>query len=123
MAKEYFENTNQMSENVLSAEAKYNIAYIEFRKGNYTETEKIIFDFINPLTSYDYWLAKIFILLADNYLELENIFQAKHTLQSIIDNYQGEELREIAIRKMEQINQQEALLNEQNTNDTLEVEF
>ncbi len=123
MAKEYFENTNQMSENVLSAEAKYNIAYIEFRKGNYTETEKIIFDYINPLTSYDYWLAKIFILLADNYLELENVFQAKHTLQSIIDNYQGEELREIAIQKMEQINQQEQLLNEQNTNDTLEVEF
>ncbi len=123
MAKEYFVKTNEMSENVLSAEAKYNIAYIEFRKGNYTETEKIIFDFINPLTSYDYWLAKIFILLADNYLELENIFQARHTLQSIIDNYKGEELREIAIQKLEEINQQEALLNEQNTNDTLEVEF
>jgi tetratricopeptide (TPR) repeat protein len=123
MAEEYFTKTDEVAENIMSAEAKYNLAYLEFRNGNYEQTEQMIFDYINPLTPYDYWLAKIFILLADNYLVMENIFQARHTLQSIVDNYQGEELRQIAINKLAEIDRQEAMLNEQSTQDTLEVDF
>lgn len=123
MAEEFFRKTDNVGENIMMAEAKYNLAYLEFRKGNYQETEQIIFDYINPLTPYDYWLAKLFLLLADNYLVMENTFQARHTLQSIVDNYQGEELRGIAINKLAEIERQEAMLNEDDTQDTLEVEF
>jgi hypothetical protein len=36
-------------------------------------------------------VAKSFILLADNYVALKDIFQAKSTLQSIIENYEGDD--------------------------------
>ena len=40
----------------------------------------------------DYWLAKSFILWADIYYKAGNKLQAKQTLQSIIENYDGEDL-------------------------------
>jgi predicted negative regulator of RcsB-dependent stress response len=51
--------------------------------------------------------------LADNYVKLGNVFQAKQTLQSVIDNHEGEELRNIAIRRLESINLQEGALKQE----------
>ncbi|MFW5706386.1 MAG: tetratricopeptide repeat protein [Bacteroidota bacterium] len=123
MAKQYYTETNQIAENHMAAEAKYHLALIEFRKGNYQECEKLIFEYIDVLAAYDYWLARIFILLADNYLVQDNIFQARHTLQSIIDNYDGEELRQEAIEKLAGIDRQEELRNMKAEPDTLEIDF
>ncbi len=57
------------------------------------------FEFIDEFSSYDYWLAKSFILLADIYTITGDLFQAKQTLQSIIDNYEGAELVKVAYEK------------------------
>lgn len=38
--------------------------------------------------------------MSDAYLEQENYFQAKATLQSIVDNYQKEDLKIIAKEKL-----------------------
>ena len=69
-----------------SAEAKYHLSAIQYQMGDYKTAEKMIFELINDYGSYDYWIAKSFILLADIYVKYGNTFQAKHTLQSIIDN-------------------------------------
>ncbi|MBW4890595.1 tetratricopeptide repeat protein [Mucilaginibacter sp. HMF5004] len=76
---------------IAAAEAKYNIANVEYRKRNYKASQKTCFDLINKLSSYDYWVAKTYILLADNYVGLKDTFQAKATLQSIIDNYKADD--------------------------------
>ena len=49
--------------------------------------------------AYEYWSVKSYILLGDIYAEKGNTFQAKHTYLSIIDNYDGEELRTLALNK------------------------
>lgn len=55
------------------------------------QAERIIETLVeNP--SSDYYLAKSFILWADIYYARGNNLQAKQTLQSIIDNYDGEDL-------------------------------
>lgn len=74
-----------------AAEAKYNIAALQYAKGDYKTSQKTCFDLINNMPSYDYWVAKSFILLADNYLALKDKMQAKSTLLSIIDNYEGKD--------------------------------
>ena len=43
------------------------------------------------MPSHDYWVAKTYILIADNYIGMKDIFQAKSTLQSIIENYEVED--------------------------------
>ena len=59
----------------------------------------------------DYFIAKGFILLADVYLAQGNLFQAKATLESIIENHEGQELKQIATNKKQLIIELE---NEQN---------
>jgi TolA-binding protein len=123
MAREYFRNTNRLAQNIMSAEAKYNLALIEFRMGNYKECEELIFNYINLLASYDYWLARMFILLADNYLVQDNIFQAKHTLESVIENYDGDDLKDIARAKLRDIEAAEREADQRGTAEPLEIDF
>ena len=43
------------------------------------------------MPNHNYWVAKAYILLADNYVKLKDTFQAKATLQSIVDGYRGDD--------------------------------
>ncbi|MHC1708249.1 MAG: tetratricopeptide repeat protein [Bacteroidales bacterium] len=103
LAQTEFEKTYKLAKNEKGAEAKFNLAIIAFNQENFKEAEKLIFEFINEFPSYDYWLARNFILLADVYIKTGNNIQAKQTLQSIIDNYEGADLVEIAQIKMNTI--------------------
>lgn len=108
LAQQQFNQLTKLK-NENSAEALYYLALIDYKLGKYQESERIIFELINTLPSYEYWIAKSFILLADNYLATDNIYQAKHTLRSVIDNYQGADLVMEAQSKMKKIEEQEAL--------------
>ncbi|MCX6272004.1 MAG: tetratricopeptide repeat protein [Bacteroidetes bacterium] len=103
LAQTEFEKTYKMAKNEMGAESKYNLASIQFSQENYKETEKMVFEFISEFPSYDYWLAKSFILLADVYVKMDNNVQAKQTLQSIIDNYEGADLVEVAHARLNAI--------------------
>ncbi len=88
-----------------AAEAKYNLAFLQYVKGDFKTSQKTCFDLINNMPSYDYWVAKSFILLADNYLALKDKMQAKSTLLSIIDNYEGkDDIVPTAKEKLSKIN-------------------
>jgi len=103
LARKEFEETVKLSRNEMGAEAKFMLAQIQYDNGNYDETEKTVFTLSDVYASYDYWVAKGFILLADVYVKKDNSFQAKQTLQSIIDNYEGQDLVLIAREKLNAI--------------------
>jgi TolA-binding protein len=86
-----FNYTVANTKTVAAAEAKYNIANIEYLKGHYKTSQKTCFELVKDLPGYDYWVTKTFILLADDYVGLKDNFQAKATLQSVIDNYKGDD--------------------------------
>ncbi len=94
------------TQTISAAEAKYNMANLSYIKGDYKASQKTAFDLINKMPSYDYWVAKSFILLADNYLALKDEFQAKSTLQSILDNYdnKNDDIIPTAKEKLEKLN-------------------
>ena len=86
----------------MGAEAKYQLAYLHFLAEDLDSCETIIYELSEKYYS-DYFIAKGFILLSDIYFEKENYFQSKATLQSIVDNYQGEELINICKEKISDI--------------------
>ncbi|MXV51364.1 tetratricopeptide repeat protein [Pedobacter sp. HMF7647] len=90
-AYKQFESVVAKTQNISAAEAKYNIANIQYSRGEYKASQKTAFELINKMPSFDYWVAKSFILLADNYIALKDDFQAKSTLQSVIENYKGDD--------------------------------
>lgn len=100
-----FGNVIAKTKTVAAAEAKYNLAALQYAKGDYKTSQKTCFDLINNMPSYDYWVAKTFILLADNYLALKDKVQAKSTLTSIIEGYEGkDEIVQTAKEKLAKIN-------------------
>jgi len=109
LAKNEYKILSRLSTGSIAAEAKYNQAYIEYKLKNYKESEQIVFELINEFGSYDYWVAKGFILMADIYVKYGNTFQAKQTLQSIIDNQEDTNLVSIAITKKKVIEELEAI--------------
>jgi TolA-binding protein len=99
-----FNYTVTNTKTVAAAEAKYNVANIQYLKGNYKASQKTCFDLVKELPNYDYWVAKTYLLLADNYVGLKDDFQAKATLQSIIENYKGDDdILTTARQKLQQL--------------------
>jgi TolA-binding protein len=82
------------------AEATYHLASVQFKQNKTTEAENTIFELSANYASYDYWVASGFIMLADIYRDTGNIFQARQTLLSIIENYEGDDLKEVARQKL-----------------------
>ena len=76
---------------VEGAESKYYIIEILMRQNKLKEAEDEVLDFIGKNTPHQYWMAKSFILWSDIYLARNDDFQAIHTLQSVIDNYESKD--------------------------------
>jgi TolA-binding protein len=114
LAKKEFEETVKSSQGDAGAEAKYNLAIMEFENSDLSLAEKSVMALSKDYASSDYWVAKGFILLSDVYLKKGNTFQAKQTLQSIIDNYEGDDLKELARTKLAAIIQSEPKPSENN---------
>lgn len=92
-----------LDKNVYGAEAAYYAALALFNMNENESAENAVFDMADRFASHNYWVAKAFILLADIYVANTNYFQAKETLKSIIDNYQGNDLKQIAQQKLKTI--------------------
>lgn len=89
-------------------EAKYMVAKILFEQQNYKASQDTCLKLKNKYASYEYWVVKTFILIADNYYALGNSFQAKATLESIVNNYEGDQqLLNEAKNKLEKIRTEE----------------
>lgn len=87
-----------------AAEAKYTIAKIYYTKGNKKQAEKECNDYFDKFPSYEYYMAKSYILLSDIYKEDNKLLQAKATLQGLLDNYTTEdEVRAEAQQKLDAI--------------------
>ncbi len=87
------------------AESKFRIAEIYFIQKRNEQAEQEVYELVAMNTPHQYWMARSFILLADIYMELGDNFQARHTLQSIVDNYEisGDGILDEARRRLRDI--------------------
>jgi predicted negative regulator of RcsB-dependent stress response len=93
--------------NITGAEAKYLLAKTYFFKGEFGKSDTAIYRLVDQVPSFPYWIAKGFILLADNFIAGEDIYNARVTFQSVIDNADNEELVGIAKEKLTLLNDSE----------------
>lgn len=103
-----FNHVTEMPVSVKAVEAKYMVAKILYEQQKYKQSLDTCFKLKNRYSSYEYWIAKTFILIADNYNAQGNTFQAKATLESIVDNYEGDKaVLDEAKAKLETIKSEE----------------
>lgn len=70
----------------LAAEARYSVADCLFRQNKLADAEKAAFETIKKAGSYDYWITSSYILLGEIYIAQKDYFNAKATLQSVVEN-------------------------------------
>jgi TolA-binding protein len=69
------------------AESKYRVAELLYKKDQISESEKVVTEFIDQNTPHQYWMARIFLLLADISIKKGDTLQARATLQSLKEYY------------------------------------
>lgn len=103
-AKTYYNQLVKKGSNDLCAEAAYHLADIALTVDkDLVGCEKKIKEILGSDYSSGYWYARTFILYGDFYKAKGNYFQARHTYQSIVDNYDGDDLVQMAQRKIAEI--------------------
>ncbi|MSQ78898.1 MAG: tetratricopeptide repeat protein [Flavobacteriaceae bacterium] len=87
-SKIYFKEVTKGPKNWKSAESKYMLAQIQYEQWDTLGCKKSLKELASQYGDFEYWVAKGFILLANNYVHMSDTFQARHTLQSVIENYE-----------------------------------
>lgn len=102
-----FNEVIRLSDNEQTAEARYLRAYIFYLRRNLEEAQKICINANRESSAYPYWVAKSIILLSDILSEKGDLFNARASLEALLNNYTGDqELIDEAKRKLAAINAQ-----------------
>lgn len=119
-AKDEFLNTLNAARDEYGAEAKYLLAQIFYQQKDYKQCKETLFSLNNDFSSYDEWVGKSFLLLADNFVAMDDIFQARATLQSLIEHFPLQGVKDEAKKKLSELDQREAEKQKEIESDTLE---
>ncbi|SMG14713.1 Tetratricopeptide repeat-containing protein [Marivirga sericea] len=106
-AKISFQKAVDAAQDEFAAESQYMIALMEYNSKKHQESLSTLFELNKNFGSYAEWLGKSFLLIADNYFAIGETFQAKATLNSIIENADSKVLKDEAQLKLDLIKQEE----------------
>ena len=90
-ALKYFEIYSDVDNTETGAECACLSAVCLYNTQRYDEAEEKVFFVSDKFSNYINWTASSFIILSDVYVAKDNIFQAKETLKSVIENYPEDE--------------------------------
>ena len=123
-AKDEFLNTLNAARDEYGAEAKYLLGQILYNQKEYKQSIETLVSLNSDFSEYQDWVGKGYLLLADNYVALNNNFQAKATLQSLVEYHPSNDVKEAAKKKIAEIDKREIeqqQLQEQDTLDTIDT--
>lgn len=113
-ALKHFEIYSAIDNTETGAECAYLSAVCLYNTQRYDEAEEKVFFVSDKFSNYINWTARSFIILSDVYVAKDNIFQAKETLKSVIENYPDDEAdyTEVIDMAQEKLNNIENTSNE-----------
>ena len=90
------------------AEANYYLGLISHQAGDYEKSLDILFDLNANYGSYTQWVDKSYLLIARDYVAMDELFQAKATLRSIIQHSKNQEIKDESQKLLDSIEQNSA---------------
>ena len=106
-AKDELLTTLNIAKDEFGAEAQYRLGEIQYLEKDHEKSIESLIVLNSTFHAYEDWVGKGFLLIVDNYVEMGEIFQAKGTLQSIIDGFPLAKIVEEAKQKLTEIEAQE----------------
>lgn len=117
-AKDEFLNTLNTARDEYGAEAKYLLGKIFYLTKDHKQCYETLIGLDDDFAAYEEWVGKAFLLLSDNFIAMGDVFQAKATLQSLVDGFPSESIRAEAKNKLQAIEKTQA--QSEATTDTIE---
>ena len=111
-----FEKIVEVNQGILGAEAQYLIGLAQREKGDYVASTTALINVKNNYEAYLHWIYKSYLLIAENYVDVDNLFQAKATLKSIYKNSQAEDIRRQAQERLTELENMQAEQDSLNQN-------
>ncbi|MTI31169.1 tetratricopeptide repeat protein [Xanthovirga aplysinae] len=106
-AVDEFLATLNSAKDVNGAEAQYLMAEIFYEKGLYKQSLEALFELNDQFSVYTNWLGKGFLLIADNYIAMGEFFQARATLNSVVEKSNLSEVVKVAHQKLQKLDELE----------------
>ncbi|WP_456376318.1 tetratricopeptide repeat protein [Lutibacter sp.] len=108
-----YNEVEKIASGELKAEALYYNAYFENKDGSYRVSNQIVQKIAADYAAYKYWAAKGLLVMANNYYELKDAFQATYILESVQKNFsQFKDVVEEATIELNRIKTEQAKTNE-----------
>ncbi len=112
-AQEAYEEVKKIAKGELKAEALYYDAYFKHQDGNYKVSNTVIQTLVADYSAYKYFGAKGLIVMAQNFYELKDAYQATYILESVIKNFSDfKDVVDEAKAELQKIKTKEAKTNE-----------
>jgi TolA-binding protein len=108
-AKDELLTTLNIAKDEYGAEAQYRLAEIQYNEEDYAGSIETLITLNSTFHAYEVWVGKGFLLIVDNYVATGEIYQAKGTLESIIEGFPLDEIVKAAKLKLIEIETQELL--------------
>jgi TolA-binding protein len=106
-AQDEFLSTLNTARDEYGAEAKYMLAQIFFLQKEYKKSYETLLGLTQDFSAYDLWVGKAYLLMADNFVAMGQVFQARATLQSLVDNFPLQAVKDQASAKLTDIDKAE----------------
>ncbi len=95
------------AKDINAAESQYYVGLIQYKQKEFKRSLETLFGLNKSFAVYENWLGKSFLLIADNYLAMNELFQAKATLESVINNSPIPDLKAAASEKLKEVEKRE----------------
>lgn len=105
-AASHFLKARQPLHTVTASEAQYLLAHTAFKRKAYTTSLDILFDLVEKYPHNIHYIDRAFLLMADNYIMLGNLTQAKATLDSMIQESKNKNNIAVAKQKKSKVTAQ-----------------
>ena len=86
-ARNAYKAVENIASGELKAEALYYDAYFENKDGSYRVSNQIVQKIASEYAAYKYWAAKGLLIMADNFNNLNDAYQATYILESVQKNF------------------------------------
>jgi TolA-binding protein len=102
-ATDYLVQLMNNNKDIYAAEANYILAEIQYAQKEYQQSLETLYTLNENYATYTDWVNKAYLLIAENLVATEETFQAKATLQSIIDHCKDPAVVEKAKVRLDQL--------------------
>ncbi|WP_026775311.1 tetratricopeptide repeat protein [Polaribacter sp. Hel_I_88] len=111
-AEKFYKQVEEIATGELKAETLYFNAYFKNLNKEYEASNKVVQELIATYSNYKYWGVKSYVVMAKNYYELKDIYQATFILENVIKNFtQFEDIVKDAELELAKIKENEAKTN------------